>query len=99
MVQKARKKKQKQNGIGLIIGSVPMAIIGVICIDIYVKNFSRSEIALLQAEIIDYPEYTNEILAEIALVTRVGILFLTIGIILALIGVTFLSLGIMRRTK
>lgn len=98
MVKKA-KKHQKHKGIGLIIGGIPILLIGLICIDIYIENFSRTEIAKLQAEIIDYPQFTDEILFEITQITIIGMIFLVIGIILTITAISFLTFGIMRKIE
>jgi hypothetical protein len=71
-----------------------MAIIGILALDIYLENFSRSAIAELELEATNFPELAGEILGEIAIVSTIGMVFLVTAIVFIVTAVLFVYIGI-----
>lgn len=89
-------KQPRRNGLGWIIGSVPMFIVGILLIDIYVENIPNS-LARLRTELIEYPSLYDEIISEITTTTAIGIVIIVIMCLFFLTSILFLFLGIRKK--
>ena len=71
-----------------------MMILGILCISICIQNYPS--IAELEAEMLEFPEYAGEILAEIAIFSTIGMIFLVIGITFIVTATIFVYIAIKR---